>query len=141
MNTDHAVTIANAVDMLNHGDVQGYATTLYSPDCTFHGFPDAFPPTRDGIVAFFTALTNAIPDATITASDLLSDGDRVALRYVITGTHQGTLFGIPGTGQSIEVEGMTVVQFVDGLVVERWNRLDDMTLMHQLGALPVASSA
>ncbi len=141
MNTDHATTIANAVDKLNHGDVQSYATALYSPDCKFHGFPEAFAPTRDGIIAFFTALTNAVPDAKITASDLLSDGDRVALRYVLTGTHRGTLFGMPATGQSIEVEGMTVLQFADGLVNERWNRLDDATLLHQLGALPVSSTA
>lgn len=141
MTTDHATTIAQAVDLLNHGDVEGYAVALYAPECRFHGFPDAFPPTRDGIIAFFKALTSAVPDAQINARDLLSDGDRVALRYVLTGTHQGTLFGIPGTGRAIEVEGMTVVLFVDGLVVERWNRLDDMSFLNQLGALPVSSSA
>ena len=111
-------------------------TALYAPDCKFHGFPDAFPPTRDGIAEFFRALISAVPDARITAQDILEDGDRVALRFVLTGTHQGELFGADGTGRSLEVEGITVVRFVDGLIVERWNRLDDIGLLTQLGALP-----
>ncbi|MEO5609736.1 MAG: ester cyclase [Ornithinibacter sp.] len=141
MRIDHANTIANAVDKLNAGDVQGYVTALYAPECQFHGFPDDFPPTRDGIANFFLTLIGAVPDARITARDILVDNDRVALRYVLTGTHRGELFGAAGTGRSLEVEGITVVQFVDGVVVERWNRLDDMGLLAQLGALPVSAPA
>ena len=82
-----------------------------------------------------------MPDARITATDVLVDDDRVALRYVLTGTHRGELFGAAGTGAPLEVEGITVVRFVDGLVVERWNRLDDVGLLAQLGALPVSTPA
>lgn len=141
MNPDHTATIANAIDKLNTGDVQGYVTSLYAPGCTFHGFPDAFAPTRDGIADFFTMLIAAVPDARISARDILVDGDRVALRFVLTGTHVGELLGAAGTGRSLEVEGLTLVQFADGLVVERWNRLDDVALLTQLGALPVAATA
>lgn len=141
MSTDHVTTIATAVDTLNGGDVEGYVRALYAPECRFHGFPDTFPPTRDGIADFFRALIGAVPDARITARDVLVDGDRVALRYALTGTHRGELFGAAGSGGSLEVEGMTVVQFVDAVVVERWNRLDDLALLTQLGALPVAAPA
>ena len=141
MSIDHANTIANAVDKLNAGDVQGYVTDLYAPECQFHGFPDAFPPTRDGIADFFRTLIGAVPDARITARDIVVDDDRVALRYVLTGTHRGELFGAAGTGRSLEVEGITVVHFRDGLVIERWNRLDDMGLLTQLGTLPVSTPA
>lgn len=138
MTTDHATTIASAVDKLNRGDVEGYVTSLYSADCSFHGFPAAFAPTRDGIAAFFRTLIAAVPDARIAPLDLVADGDSVALRFVLTGTHEGALFGFAGTGRSLEVEGVTIVHFVDGLVVERWNRLDDGALLAQLGELPVA---
>ncbi len=141
MTNDHTATIANAIDKLNTGDVQGYVTSLYAPECQFHGFPDAFPPTRDGIADFFRSLISGVPDARITARDVLVEGDRVALRFVLTGTHRGDLFGVAGTGRSLEVEGITMVQFADGLVVERWNRLDDMGLLTQLGALPVSTPA
>ncbi len=141
MTTDHVTTIVNAVDKLNAGDVDGYVTGLYAPDAVFHGFPDAFAPTRDGIAEFFRTLVSAVPDAKIAAEDVMVDGDRVALRFVLTGTHRGDLFGAEGTGRSLEVEGITVVRFVDGVVAERWNRLDDMALMTQLGLLPAAAPA
>ena len=137
MTTDHATVIAAAVDKLNAGDVAGYVTSLYSPDCVFHGFPDAFAPNRDGIAAFFRALIKAVPDAKISPLDLVSADDSVSLRFVLTGTHEGELFGFAGTGRSLEVEGITIVHFVDGLVVERWNRLDNAALFAQLGELPV----
>ncbi len=82
-----------------------------------------------------------MPDAWIAARDVVAEGARVALRFVLTGTHGGALFGAAGTGRSLEVKGITVVKFADGLVVERWNRLDDMALLTQLGELPVSTPA
>jgi predicted ester cyclase len=141
MTAEHATTIANAVDKLNAGDVDGYINALYATDCLFHGFPDAFSPDRDGIADFFRTLIAAVPDARITAKDLLVDGDRVAVRFNLTGTHRGELFGAAGTGRSLDVGGITVLRFVEGLVAERWNRLDDVALLTQLGVLPAAAVA
>jgi predicted ester cyclase len=39
------------------------------------------------------------------------------------------------------VEGITVLRFVDGRVAERWNRLDDVALLTQLGLLPAPAPA
>jgi steroid delta-isomerase-like uncharacterized protein len=138
--TDHASTIANAVGKLNAGDVDGYITGLYHPHCRFHGFPDAFGSDRDGIADFFRALVAAAPDARIEADDLIADGDRVAVRFTLTGTHQNELLGAPGSGRPLNVEGITVLRFENGLVAERWNRLDDITLLTQLGLLPAAQT-
>ena len=139
--TDHAATIATAVGRLNDGDVDGYITTLYHPHCRFHGFPDAFGSDRDGIAGFFRTLVGAVPDARIAAEDLIEQGDRVAVRYVLTGTHEGELFGAAGTGQALEIEGITIVRFEGELVAERWNRLDDVTLLTQLGLMATAMAS
>jgi predicted ester cyclase len=139
--TDHAVTIATAVDRLNEGDVDGYIAMLYHPHCRFHGFPDAFGSDRDGIANFFRTLVRAVPDARISAADLIEQGDRVAVRYVLTGTHDGELLGAAGTGQALEVEGITIVRFQGDLVAERWNRLDDVKLLTQLGLMATAQAS
>jgi steroid delta-isomerase-like uncharacterized protein len=136
---DHATTVATAVGLLNAGDVDGYITTLYAPEAVFHGYPAAFSPDRDGIAAFFRALRAGMPDATISAEDLLTDGDRVAVRFTLTGTHTGELFGAPATGKHVEAEGITIIRFSGERVVERWNRLDDVTFLTQLGAMPAAA--
>lgn len=135
--TQHSSTIATAVGLLNAGDVDGYVTTLYHPDATFHGFPPDFPADRNGIADFFRALRAGIPDATISAQDMLTEEDRVAVRFTLTGTHTGELFGVPAGGARVDVEGITILQFRDARVVERWNRLDDLAFLGQIGAMPV----
>jgi predicted ester cyclase len=139
--TDHATTIATAVDRLNVGDVDGYVTTLYHPHAVFHGFPEPFGTDRDGIAGFFRALVAAVPDTRIAARDLVVDGDRVAVRFALTGTHRGGLLGAEGTDQALDVEGITVLRFEGDRVAERWNRLDDVTLLTQLGLLPAPAAA
>ncbi len=134
--SDHADTIASAVQLLNEGDVDGYVTTLYAHEAVFHGFPAAFAPNREGIAAFFRSLRSGVADATISAQDLFAAGDRVAVRFTLTGTHTGELFGAAATGAPIDAEGITILRFSDGRCVERWNRLDDLTFMAQIGALP-----
>jgi ketosteroid isomerase-like protein len=57
--SDQATTIATAIGLLNAGDVDGYVTTLYTPEAVFHGFPPAFTPDRDGIAEFFRACAPA----------------------------------------------------------------------------------
>ena len=137
--SDHATTIATAVQLLNSGDVDGYVTTLYAPDAVFHGFPAAFAPDRDGIAGFFRALRAGVPDANIAAADLFTDRDRVAVRFTLTGTHTGELFGVPAAGAHIEAEGITILRFSGNRVVERWNRLDDIAFLTQIGAMPAAA--
>jgi predicted ester cyclase len=137
--TNHATTIATAVQLLNAGDVDGYITTLYHPDAAFHGFPADFASTRDGISEFFWALRSGMPDATISALDLLTDNDKVTVRFSLTGTHTGTLFGVPASGARVEVDGITIVQFRGDRVVERWNRLDDVAFLSQIGAMAVTA--
>lgn len=139
--SEHATTIATAVGRLNAGDVDGYITTLYAPEAVFHGFPPAFSPDRDGIAEFFRALRAGMPDATIAAEDLLTDGDRVAVRFTLTGTHTGELFGAPATGTRIDAEGIAIARFSGDRVVERWNRLDDIAFLTQIGAMPAATRA
>lgn len=139
--SNHATTIATAVQLLNAGDVDGYIDTLYHPDARFHGFPPDFAATRDGITDFFKALRAGIPDATITAQDLLTDGDSVAVRFTLTGTHTSALFGVPVSGTRIEAEGITIVHFRGDRVDERWNRLDDIAFLSQIGAMPAPAGA
>lgn len=139
--SEHATTIASAVQQLNAGDVDGYVTTLYAPDAVFHGFPPAFAPDRDGIADFFRALRAGVPDATISAQDLFADGDKVAVRFTLTGTHTGELFGGTGSGAPIDAEGITILRFLDGRCVERWNRLDDVAFLSQIGAMPATAQS
>jgi predicted ester cyclase len=60
----------------------------------------------------------------------------VVTRYVITGTQEGELAGIPPSGNRIEVAGMGIDYFRGGKICESWEYYDVMGLMQQLGAIP-----
>ncbi|MGH3172016.1 MAG: ester cyclase, partial [Trebonia sp.] len=50
----------------------------------------------------------------------MEDGEWVARRFTIRGTHTGDFFGQPPTGQRFEVWGMDMVRVRDGQLVEHW---------------------
>lgn len=41
------------------------------------------------------------------------------------------------TGKKMEVKGFDIVRFVNGKAVEHWGLTDSMTMMQQLGAIPM----
>jgi steroid delta-isomerase-like uncharacterized protein len=80
------------------------------------------------------ALLAAFPDFRLDRLVLVVDGDRHADRWIMTGTHQGELFGIPPTGRPVRVEGATFTRLgADGLVTEDVHYVDYAALLAQLG--------
>jgi steroid delta-isomerase-like uncharacterized protein len=78
----------------------------------------------------------AFPDLHFEIVDQIAEGDRVATRFVITGTQEGELAGIPATGKRIEVAGTGVDYFSGGKIAESWEYYDVMGMMQQLGVIP-----
>ena len=113
------------------------ADTLYSPDYVTHSVGPDFAPTLEGLKMFIRALREGIPDAEFPIHDVVAEGDTVAGRFSMRGTHNGTLLGIPATGRSVDVSVMVFARFdARGKWVEDWANLDRMGLLEQLGALP-----
>ncbi len=77
----------------------------------------------------------------ITVEDLVAEGDRVVKRFVLRGTHTGELLGVPATGNSIEMRGMSLYHIANGKVREIYWTFDLFGLAQQIGALPAAGAA
>ena len=78
----------------------------------------------------------AFPDLSVTIDEMVVDGDRVATRTTIRGTHKEDLMGIAATGRAVEVIGVDITHLRNGQAVERWGGMDMFSLLHQLGAIP-----
>jgi len=92
---------------------------------------DAIRATAVGFIAMFTELR-------IEKTVMLSEGERYASEWVMTGVHTGDAPGLPATGRSFRVLGAGVGEVRDGLIVrgtEYWNMADFLT---QVGLLPPA---
>jgi steroid delta-isomerase-like uncharacterized protein len=98
--------------------------------------PTTAPLTPEGQRARANRLSEAFPDATVTLEDIFAEGDRVAYRLTIRGTHRNAFQGIPTTGKHVTVSFTAIVRIEDGRLVEEWGGLDLFDLRQQLGAGP-----
>jgi steroid delta-isomerase-like uncharacterized protein len=116
-----------------------YLDELYAPNLVYHGTGDLAEAGFEQIKDFLAAVVSAFPGARMTVEDLVADRDRVVARWVHTGVHQSEFLGIPATGRTVTVEGIT--RFEDGRIVEEWEQVDTLGLLQQLGAIPSAEPA
>ncbi|MEV6171610.1 ester cyclase [Streptomyces sp. NPDC051954] len=79
-----------------------------------------------------TAARDAFPDLQAHIEDIFGEGDRVAVRLTLRGTHKGQFLGIPATGRSVEYSSLELYRSVDGKLAEEWIASDLETLMKQL---------
>ena len=131
---ENMAAIERAVQQMNSGNLEGYLE-FYADDLTLHGYPPGIEG-KEGATAFYGAFQKALPDINITVDDAISEGDKAAVRFTVRGTHQDELMGVPATGNRVEVTGQSFFRFEDARVAERWQQLDAVTLLTQLGAMP-----
>jgi predicted ester cyclase len=64
------------------------------------------------------------PDLSFTVEDQVSEGDRVASRWRLEGTHRG---------RKVTLRGIVISRFEDGRIIEDWAASDTMEIPRQLG--------
>ncbi|WP_062981937.1 ester cyclase [Nocardia anaemiae] len=60
------------------------------------------------------------PDMEVITEHSVENGEWVANRYTIRGTHTGDFFGAAPTGKPFVTGGVDMVRVVDGLLIEHW---------------------
>lgn len=124
--------VHRAVAAFNLGDWDA-VDRLFAADYVDHdpSRPD-LPPGPAGVKQAWAAF----PDLEATIEDLVADGDKVAVRGSIRGTHGGDLMGMPPTGRRVTVTLIDVNRIAGGKLAERWAETDTVGLLQQLGAMP-----
>ena len=90
---------------------------LYAPDAEIHTHGAT---SVDGLRQFYAAIWEAFPDAKPTLEDVVGEGDKVAYRVSVTGTHRGAFAGLPSTGKRIAISEIGILHFSNGKIVRRW---------------------
>lgn len=66
-------------------------------------------------------LLDTFPDLALTVEDLLSTGEKVAVRWRVRATHRGRGLGIPPTNRTVSFPGITWLEFSEGRIVRGWD--------------------
>jgi predicted ester cyclase len=91
---------------------------------------------RDGLQQMVEGYRTALSGLRVTIDQQFTDGDYVASRFTISGTHDGDLMGTPPTGKDVAFTGITISRCEGGRIAEEWELTDAVGLLGQVGALP-----
>jgi steroid delta-isomerase-like uncharacterized protein len=119
------------VELYNTGNVV-LADEIIASDFVDHTHPELRSGPED-VKHEVTAFRTAFPDAYIRIEDMIGEGETVAFRFILRGTHRGTFAGIPVTGKEATLTGMDFIRIANGKLVELWSNQDTLSWLQQLG--------
>jgi predicted ester cyclase len=133
---ENEAIVRKAVEAFNRNDLDA-VDRLFAAGYVDHDPSRAgLPPGPEGVKQAWSMFRTAFPDLRATIEETIAEGDRVAVRGEIHGTHRGELMGIPPTGNKVTVELIDINRIENGELVERWGEADMLGMMRQLGIVP-----
>ncbi len=91
----------------------------------------------EGYAAVLDMMRGAMPDVHWTVEETIAEGDKVMIRFTMSGTQTQPLMGIPATGKPIRVTAMNIYELRDGKIIREHGLPDLFSLLGQLGVLPL----
>jgi predicted ester cyclase len=124
------------LEVIERGDADAFRA-LMAPDFINRTAPPGLPPGPDGMAFLFEqVLRPALPDLSVEIHAQIAEGDLVATRKTLRGTHRGPLMGIPPTGRAVAIDVIDLVRVRDGRYVEHWGVTTLATVLAELRAAP-----
>ena len=101
-------------------------------DPHYVGHIAALPDTVRGVEAFKQLVMLyhlSAPDIRFEIQEQLAEGNKVATRWIVHGTHQGEFMGIAPSGQRMSVTGMSFHRIEQGRIQESWDDWDALSIL------------
>ena len=137
MTSQSAESVMNRfVEFINTSDEE-LARQVISPNAVFRA-PSHPEPLRgpEGYLEVLAMMRRGFSDVVWTLEETVAEGDTVAARFTMRGTHDGDFFGISASGSKISVQAMNFYYLADGRIVGERAQPDLLGVMQQIGALP-----
>lgn len=123
--TDNVELVRQAIQVLNSRQMHRIPEFI-APDMQRHDLVGAYPDVAGstGVADFLGELLRGAPDLRLEIQDIFGAGDRVTMRFKVEGTHEGLLWGSPGTGRRFSANAINIYRIADGKLAETWQLLD-----------------
>jgi predicted ester cyclase len=126
--------LSAAVESWNAGDLDGYLR-LYDEGIRLYGYSPE-PMDKAQVRGFYEGIFSAFGTPKLRFEEILWDGDACTIRFTMTGRHVREFMGVPATGTTITLPGITILHFRGDQVAERFSQADMLGLLMQIGAIP-----
>ena len=107
---------------------------MFSLQGKSHGFPeaDAVLVGPEAFKGVHRSFCGAFPDLHVDVEEVVTEGDRAAVRWRVSMTHLGDHLGFPASGKKETMAGATFVTIKGSQITEGWNYMDLQALMQKL---------
>jgi len=89
----------------------------------------------ESLKQYIPMLPKGFPDLRENIEDIIAEGDKVWIRFEVTGTHKGVYRGLPPTNKKFTIRAVSIYRIVDSKVVEREAIYDWLDFFKQLGLI------
>ena len=118
-------------EFLNNGDTLAVSAEHFTEDVTIITDQGNIVGI-DGVRQFYMNYLNGFSDIEFTIVDAFGQGDKIVKHWNFKGTHTGAFFGIPATGNKLDLSGTTLVTMRDGRVASEQDFFDMKSMLDQL---------
>lgn len=105
---------------------------LLTPDSVCHSTSGLLRGPEEFKTKIFLPFIASFPDLRITVVGTVTEGEQVVVRWTASGTHRGDGLGLPASGRTVFIRGMTWIRFADGRMAEGWDSWDQRELIESL---------
>src|SRR5262245_3602669 len=134
---------AARLEAFNAHDEQGIRA-LYADDVVLEAPADVRCEGADASLEYAMSWLRAFPDGRLTPETAVADGEWVAQRMILEGTHGDAFVGpegsIPATHRRVRIEAVEFIRVEGGLIVEDHLCFDQAQVLAQLGLMPELAS-
>ncbi len=109
-------------ECIEQGNIDSFRQLL-SGDVVNHAARPGGPQGFESFTFFLNdVLRKGFPDIWVEILDQVAEGELVATRKKIYGTHTGEIMGIPATGKAVVIDVIDMIRVRDGRYVEHWGQ-------------------
>ena len=129
--TENKELVLRYYQAFNNGEDFRFGEFFAADFFDHNGYPDQVLGSR-GVIEGYRVWRAAFPDSKANIEDIIAEKDKVVVRVMGTGTHEGEFFGIPATGKTIAVQSVSIYRVANGAIKERWGLTEAEKLTRML---------
>lgn len=138
MNSEVEAVVRGAIGAINDRTLKERAEELMAPSIVRHDLVKLFPDSEGmgGGSDFVGMIQGAMPDFRLDIRDIFGEGDRVAVRLKMYGTHTGEpLLGRQASGRRLAADAVFIYRVQDERIAEAWQMVDGLAFFRLAGLL------
>ncbi len=121
-------------EIINNGKLDLFNDSNFTKDLVMHeGAIDVVG--IDSARLYYANFLTGFSNVSFTIKDVFGQGNKIVKYWNFKGSHSGVFFGIPSTGKTVNIEGVTLVRMENGKIAEERDFIDNLEFMQQLGVI------